>query len=106
MLPPMGLVELTAFLGECDLYVGGDSGPMHLACSLEVPVLALFGPTDPVRNGPFRGEFRVVRSFTPCGPCYRRRCARRDCMDAISVDDVWDSFCSLEYTVMNQKNRR
>jgi len=91
IVPEMGLPELVCFLRRCDLFIGGDSGPMHLACSLERPVVALFGPTDPVRNGPFLGRYRVVRGAASCGPCYRRRCSRSLCMDAVSLERVWDA---------------
>jgi heptosyltransferase-1 len=95
LVPAMGLPELLSFLKRCDLFVGGDSGPMHMASSLGIPVVALFGPTDPVRNGPILGRARVVRGHAPCGPCYRRRCPRSECMDAISVEDVWGPLTTL-----------
>ncbi len=57
-----GIAGLVALLRRADLFVGGDSGPTHLAAALAVPTVALFGPTDPVRNGPWGpGVCRVVR---------------------------------------------
>jgi len=57
------LAQLVALLRRADLAVGGDTGPMHLAAALAVPVVALFGPTDPARNGPWGpGARRVLRS--------------------------------------------
>jgi len=94
-LPQMGPMELLAFLRWCDLYVGGDSGPMQMASSLGKPVVALFGPTDPGRNGPFLGRHRVVWGRAPCAPCYRRRCSRTDCMDGVDVERVWRAVAAF-----------
>ncbi len=95
LAPEMGLKAMVAFLMHCDLFVGGDSGPMHVASSMGRPVLGLFGPSDAVRNGPVLGRFRVVQADCSCGPCYKRRCDRDDCMGSISVDEVWDTLKDL-----------
>jgi ADP-heptose:LPS heptosyltransferase len=91
LAPEMGISALADFLRGCDLFIGGDSGPLHMASALGVPVLGLYGPSDPVRNGPFRAVDRVVSAATPCGPCYRRACARAWCMDAIPAAQVWET---------------
>lgn len=91
LVPDMGVESLMAFVGACDLLVGGDSGPLHLACALGVPVVGLYGPSDPVRNGPFRGVYRVVAARVGCGPCYRRSCSEPVCMASIDPDAVWDA---------------
>lgn len=56
------IAELIALTRRARLFIGGDTGPMHLAAALEVPVVAIFGPTDPARNGPFRTRSVVLRS--------------------------------------------
>lgn len=56
------LAELMALTRRARLFIGGDTGPMHLAAALNVPVVAIFGPTDPARNGPFGTRCRVLRS--------------------------------------------
>jgi heptosyltransferase-1 len=56
------LTELIALTRRAKLLIGGDTGPMHLAAALRVPVVALFGPTDPGRNGPFGTKSIVLRS--------------------------------------------
>lgn len=61
---PSSLGELIAVTRRARLFVGGDTGPMHLAAALGVPVVALFGPTDPARNGPFSRCAMVLRSPT------------------------------------------
>ena len=55
------LGELIALTRRASLFIGGDTGPLHLASALKVPVVALFGPTDPARNGPFGGRNIVLR---------------------------------------------
>ena len=57
---PIG--ELLALMRRTRLFIGGDTGPMHLAAALKVPVVALFGPTDPARNGPFATDCIVLRN--------------------------------------------
>ncbi len=95
LVPALGLSELTSLLKGCGLFIGGDSGPMHLASALGVPVLGLYGPSDPVRNGPFRDHDRVVSVAEPCGPCYKRSCHRPSCMDTIPVDQVWQAVTGM-----------
>ena len=58
------LTQLIALTRRARLFIGGDTGPMHLAAALRVPVLAIFGPTNPVRNGPFATRNMVLRSAT------------------------------------------
>lgn len=55
------IAELIALTRQAKLFIGGDTGPLHLAAALEVPVVAIFGPTDPVRNGPYRTRSLVLR---------------------------------------------
>lgn len=89
LAPEMGVGSLAAFLARCDLVVGGDSGPLHLASALGTPVVGLYGPSDPVRNGPAGPGARVVRTGAPCAPCWKRSCPDRRCMAAIELDRVW-----------------
>jgi heptosyltransferase-1 len=53
---------LVALTRRASLFIGGDTGPLHLAAALQVPVVAIFGPTDPARNGPFGAKSIVLRS--------------------------------------------
>jgi ADP-heptose:LPS heptosyltransferase len=69
--------------------IAADTGPLHLACAVATPVVALFGPTDPGRNGPFAREDVVVRRMPPCAPCYSRTCVRHaGVMAGIGVSEV------------------
>jgi heptosyltransferase-1 len=89
LAPPTTLLELTALAQRARLVVAADTGPLHLACAVGAPVVALFGPTDPVRNGPFSKDDVVVRRVPPCAPCYRRGCVvHAEIMPTIPVDDV------------------
>jgi heptosyltransferase-1 len=56
------LTELIALTRRARLFIGGDTGPLHLAAALQVPVVAIFGPTDPARTGPFATRSIVLRS--------------------------------------------
>jgi heptosyltransferase-1 len=56
------LDQLIALTRQVALVVAGDTGPLHLACALGRPVVGIYGPTDPSRNGPFGTEFKVLRS--------------------------------------------
>jgi ADP-heptose:LPS heptosyltransferase len=62
--------ELVALLDACDVVVSGDSGPMHMACAVRTPVVALHGPTDPAISGPVAPDAIVMRQPIWCSPCY------------------------------------
>lgn len=88
------LVELGSIIQSLDLLVTVDSGPMHMAAALDVPVLALFGPTDPRRTGPFGRRIHVVqRSDLTCVPCHSRQCLRKEkdhaCLYGLSAADIF-----------------
>ncbi len=88
---PISFLQLIPLYRKAHLIIGGDTGPFHLACALGAPVVGIFGPTSPVRNGPWRSEDEVVTHTLPCSFCYGRSCAtKNECMD-ISVDEVFDA---------------
>jgi lipopolysaccharide heptosyltransferase I len=72
-----GLVET---LRICKAAVSNDSGPMHIAAALDMPLLALFGPTDPDKTGPVSSSALVLRTELDCAKCLKRRCPRPDGM--------------------------
>jgi heptosyltransferase I len=84
------LRSLAAVLASCDLLVSADTGPLHLASGIGTPVVALFGPTNPLRTGPYGDRNVVIWKKLPCSPCYRKPTCdgRVDCMVEISADDV------------------
>lgn len=92
------LVEMGSLMQEMHLAVTVDSGPMHLAAALGVPVLALFGPTDPVRTGPYGPGHRVLRfDRLTCSPCHADRCVREDlaCMRNLYPSAVCEAALAM-----------
>ncbi len=86
---PTTLLDYVELARRARLVVAADTGPLHLACAVGTPVVALFGPTEPLRNGPFAPEDVVVRRTPGCAPCYSRSCSRHaGVMDGISLDEV------------------
>lgn len=82
--------ELTALISKASLVITNDSAPLHLADSLKVPVLAIFGPTDPKKYGPMGKASLVVRKKIFCSPCEKAQCRyQHECMTEISVDEVY-----------------
>lgn len=82
------LRELAGIIKAARFMVSNDTGPMHMAAALNVPVFALFGPTNPVRTGPWGGMHTIVSADPDCSPCYRRRCRDPLCMHGIQVERV------------------
>jgi 3-deoxy-D-manno-octulosonic-acid transferase/heptosyltransferase-1 len=82
------LADLIALIDRARLFVGSDSGPLHLATSLGTPAVQIMGPTDPLENEPRRdARWKRVRIPVPCSPC-RRGCAQATCMTIIPHDLV------------------
>jgi heptosyltransferase-1 len=86
---------LTALLRRSSLLVGGDSGPMHLAAALAVPLVALFGPTDPARNGPWGHGPRIVLRDPASRTTYQRSSEVEPGLGRITVETVLDAALSL-----------
>jgi heptosyltransferase-1 len=88
------ITELIALTRRARLFIGGDTGPMHLAAALRVPVVAIFGPTDPARNGPYGTRSIVLRN--PASPTtHTRRLQPDEAMLEISTDAVVEAACRL-----------
>jgi heptosyltransferase-1 len=86
------LPQLATVLRRATLLVTNDSGPMHLAVAVGTPVVALFGPTDPRKIGPYGAGHAVLQADIDCAPCGRQRCVQGlACMNAITVDAVEDA---------------
>jgi lipopolysaccharide heptosyltransferase I len=82
------LTQLGEVYKNSDLYIGGDTGPMHIASLMGIPVVVIYGPTDPIENEPF-GNHIKVRKNVGCNPCHKYFCRELVCMKAISVDEVF-----------------
>jgi len=82
------LPELAYLYQKALLLVTTDSGPMHLAAAVGTPVVALFGPTDPQRTGPYGDGHVIIRIDLPCSPCLRKECPTTKCMQDILPEQV------------------
>ena len=98
-LPPIpvkniGLRETAALIQRCHLYIGNDTGPMHIAAALGTRVVAIFGPTDANRSGPYGDKHVVIAEKVECSPCHPGRkpggCKRGKCraMEVVSLERV------------------
>ncbi|MGC8604694.1 MAG: glycosyltransferase family 9 protein, partial [Desulfomonilaceae bacterium] len=92
-LSPIGAAAL---IKASSIYVGVDSGPMHIAALLGRPVVALFGPTDPAKVGPYGHGHVVVRvEQLPCLGCRKSTCKDKRCLNEISADRVFEEIIGL-----------
>lgn len=82
------LKELVALLKCVNLLVTNDTGPMHIAAAVGTPTVAIFGPTDPDRTGPYGDGHTVITAGAGCSPCFRKRCSDLICMNSINVEGV------------------
>lgn len=91
------LLHYAALLKRCALFVGNDNGPMHMAAALDVPVVALFGPSDPAEWGPRGPAARVIYKGLDCRRCFHPTCDRGEesCMKRITVDEVFAAAAAL-----------
>ena len=87
--PQTSLRALLALARSARLFVSGDTGPLHVAAAVGTRVVAVFGPTNPERNGPWHPADVIVSRYDTCECHYKRRCRRaRPCIDDIGVDEV------------------
>src|SRR6266852_1449122 len=79
------IAELPALLSQCHLFLGNDSGAMHVAAAVGLPVVAIFGPTDPEGTAPVTPRVTIVQQKPYCSPCFLRRCPTdHRCMTAVT----------------------
>jgi lipopolysaccharide heptosyltransferase II len=105
------LLELAALLTELDLLITGDTGPMHVAAAVGTPVVAVFGPSDPVRYAPSGPADRTVRAGIECSPCNRIRkppahCVGHipECLSSVPAAQVYEAArSSLEYSARHRR---
>jgi heptosyltransferase I len=92
----LNLAQSAALISQAALYVGLDSGPMHIAALAGVPVVALFGPTHPERVGPWKVPQRILQAEgLTCLQCRKRSCGHLSCMKGITVPMVAEAARSL-----------
>ena len=87
----LNMIELREVIGRATLFVGPDSGPMHIAATTATPIAALFGPTLPANFSPWQAEATIIAKDLDCRPCKQRRCLTEDfrCLQGITVDEVF-----------------
>jgi heptosyltransferase-2 len=79
------IADLPALLSQCHLFLGNDSGAMHVAAAVGLPVVAVFGPTDPHGTAPVTPRLSIVQQKPYCSPCFLRRCPTdHRCMTAVT----------------------
>lgn len=98
-VPPICLVgkttlkQLAFIIKKAQAFIGGDTGPMHLAASLATPTIALMGPTDAIRNGPYGQGHKALIAARECAGCWRRKCPDgKDCLASIGVNTVYQAL--------------
>jgi len=103
-IPPIDLTgktsmkQLAYMIKKAQVFVGGDTGPMHLAVAVGTKVVAMFGPTDPVRNGPYGEKHSVLTAPRLCKGCWKRTCPKEEqCLDNIDADTVYRAVKSVNY---------
>lgn len=87
----LSLLGLASVMEGCRLYIGNDSGITHMAAALDIPTLAIFGPTDPVLWSPRGRSVVVVRRKMECSPCTQERffqCQRPECLQQLGMEEV------------------
>lgn len=96
------LRDLACLYRRADVVVSTDSGPMHIAAAVGTPVVAIFGPTDPLRTGPYGDDHMVIRRGLDCSPCFQKRCRTMRCMMEIGPEEV---FRAVEKTLKRKERK-
>lgn len=93
------LTQLASILHISNVFIGNDSGPMHLAAAVDTPTIGLYGPGDPARFGPVGTKCQTIQSQTDCPPCQGTTCrfGKDGCMSKIQVADVIQTLEETEY---------
>ncbi len=95
LLGELNLLELTELLKRANLLLSSDGFPIHLAGAFNIPVIALFGPTDENRVGPISDKKCVIRSDIKCIKCYKKNCSPNICMESISPKEVYNKIIEM-----------
>jgi heptosyltransferase-2 len=94
--------DLAALFASCSVFIGNDSGAMHVAAAAGLPVIGIFGSTDPEGTAPVTEQFTLIREPVSCSPCFLRRCpVDHRCMARITVDSVFTAAKQLKNSTKN-----
>ncbi len=94
--------QLTALIKRATLFIGGDTGPLHIASIMGIPVVGIYGPKDPSIYGPYDDKAIVIKKDVPCSPCKKRTCGDPICMSSILPEDVFrgvEKFLPRQYSI-------
>ena len=100
------LTQLASILQTCNMFIGNDSGPMHLAAAVGTPTIGLYGPGDPTRFAPIGVTCRTIRPKFDCPPCSGTTCrfGKKGCMSEIQVTDVIQVLEAAQYLSSENRN--
>jgi heptosyltransferase-2 len=86
------VLQLCALIDRCSLFITNDTGAMHVADALGVPIVAIFGSTDPYTTSPYGVKKTIIRHKVECAPCLLKKCPKdHKCMRLVRVDEVYDA---------------
>jgi heptosyltransferase-2 len=98
--------DLAALFSACNIFIGNDSGAMHVAAAAGLPVIGIFGSTDPGGTSPVTPQFTLIREPVSCSPCFLRTCpVDHRCMTRIEVDSVFAAAQSIHQKMGNSEYR-
>ncbi|MBI4454331.1 MAG: lipopolysaccharide heptosyltransferase I [Acidobacteria bacterium] len=95
----LSITEFACLVRYAHMFIGGDTGPMHIAAAYSVPVLAIFGPTTVESNGPYQTPHQVAQRLLSCSHCYRRTCWHHSCMKYLELEEVGGAFQRFEQSL-------
>ncbi|MBF0345788.1 MAG: lipopolysaccharide heptosyltransferase I [Nitrospirae bacterium] len=84
--------ELIGIIKKARFMITNDTGPMHIAAALNVPVFGVFGPTDPALTGPYGSSCSVIRAGIDCSPCFKKNCRTKKCMRDLSFQSIYETI--------------
>ncbi len=97
LVAQINLMELRELISRSNLFIGSDSGPMHIAATTSTPIVALFGPTSPAIFGPWKAKARIIEKEFNCRPCRQKKCIYRDfrCLRTITPEEVYKASVDM-----------
>ncbi len=99
------LLQLAALISSCNVFVSGDSGPMHIASTQKVPIVAIYGPSDWSKFPPFTDKKQIITAGLNCQPCNKHVCEHHSCMKQIDVKVMIEAVNRLLGNSFISKNR-
>ena len=100
------MCDLASLFACCSIFIGNDSGAMHVAAAAGLPVIGIFGSTDPEGTAPVTQQFTLIREAVSCSPCFLRRCpVDHRCMTRIAVDSVFTAAMRVKKSAQNHSDR-